>query len=96
MTQREAIISLDCTSYAPIPILYGLPQGSQASPILFLLAIQNALRILTNIFDYADDIAIFASAPSIPQCTEILQNQLTQKITWDRENGIPSNSKKQN
>ncbi|KAI0994854.1 hypothetical protein K3495_g13328, partial [Podosphaera aphanis] len=88
MEQRVATISIDGSKSAPFPILCRLPQGSPVSPVLFLLAIEGALRISTGRLGYADDICIFASAPSLTRCSELLQKQINSTISWGRENGI--------
>ncbi|KAI0991576.1 hypothetical protein K3495_g16611, partial [Podosphaera aphanis] len=88
MEQRQATISLEGTTSPSFQILWGLPQGSPVSTILFLLAIEEALRLSPGRLGYADDINIFASAPCLADCARRLQTKLDETFTWGRNNGI--------
>ena len=76
LSGRTARVCLDGVYTDPLPIMYGLPQGSPVSPILFLLYMEPLLRISRGRFGYADDAAILASANSLAECHSKLQTQL--------------------
>ena len=88
MMQRESVISIEDTTSPPFQTHCGLPQGSPVSPILFLLAMEESLRLSTGRFGYADDIAPFASTPSSDECALKLQEKLDSTIAWGLTNGI--------
>ena len=88
MSEREASITLDGNISPVFKIYCGLPQGSPASPILFLLAIEGMLHLSPKRFGYADDVAFIASAPTLARCGELLQTQLFTILAWGRKNGI--------
>ncbi|VDB91097.1 BgtTE-56094 [Blumeria graminis f. sp. tritici] len=80
MEQRESIITIEDTTSPPFQTHCGLPQGSTVSPILFLLAMEKALRLSTGRFGYADDIVLFASASFLDECARKLQEKLDSTI----------------
>ena len=88
MEERESTISIEDTFSPPLQTHCGIPQGSPVSPIIFLLAMEEALRLSTGRFGYADDIALFASAPSLVECARKLQKKLDSTIAWGFINGI--------
>ena len=88
MEERESTISIEDTTSPPFQIHYGLPQGSPVSPILFLLAMEEALRLSTGRFGYADEVALFASGSSLVECVRKLREKLDSAITWGQTNGI--------
>ena len=63
-------------------------KGLPVSPILFLLAMEEALRLSTGRFGYADEIALFASGFSLVKCARKLQEKLDSTIAWGFKNGI--------
>lgn len=83
-----ARLCLDGVYTGPFPIECWLPQGSPASLILFLLYMEPLLRLSRGHFEYADDVAILASANSVAECHAKLQTQLDKTVSWEAENGI--------
>ena len=49
---------------------------------------EEALHLSPGRFGYADDIALFASAPSPGECARKLQEKLDSSIAWGLTNGI--------
>lgn len=72
MEERESIICIEDTSSSTFQAQCGLLQGSPVSPILFLRAMEDGLRLSIGRFGYVDDVAIFALAPSLPECAHRL------------------------
>lgn len=67
----------------------GLPQGSPASLILFLLytALIHSIGGEKRRFGYADDSAMLAIARTLKESTRQAQEMLDNTILWGRENG---------
>ncbi|POS88416.1 hypothetical protein EPUL_000163 [Erysiphe pulchra] len=61
LSNRWTRTFLDNASAELLPLLYGLPQESPVSPILFLLYVEPLLRLSQKCFGYADDAAIITS-----------------------------------
>ena len=88
-TDREATIYLDKVTSDKFPIVWGLPQGSQISPILFLLYVGPFLRLSKSRFDYANDGCLFASGSTIKTCHANLQDMLDRTLDWGKKSGFP-------
>ncbi|KAI0999197.1 hypothetical protein K3495_g8999 [Podosphaera aphanis] len=73
---RSMGISLYQITNDPLPVVFGLPQGSPVSPILFLLYVESLLRLSRGRFGYADDAAFYSSAKTLKECQIKLQRQL--------------------
>ncbi|POS81812.1 hypothetical protein EPUL_006801, partial [Erysiphe pulchra] len=91
---RTAKIRLDGTTSNIFQIQSGLPQGSPASPILFLLYMEPVLRLSRGRFGYADDILTLETAKTLEECGQKLQASLNQTLQWGYENGVQFESTK--
>jgi ribonuclease HI len=90
-SDRSVTVRLGDTTSDPASLSCGLPQGSPASPILFILYIAPLLKVLKNperTFGYADDIGRLVCGPSLEQNVEDLKLDLEQILAWGRENAV--------
>ena len=72
------------------PLFCGLPQGSPASPILYLLYTEPIHRLgeEKSHYGYADDCGMLAIADTVEESTRLAQDMLTRVLTWGAENAI--------
>lgn len=91
MSDRRASILLDGYESESVAVARGVPQGSPASPILFLLFTaplhKLALRGCSS-FGYADDLAILASGSNQEETAETLGGAVTRVLQWGHGNGV--------
>ncbi|KJZ68078.1 hypothetical protein HIM_12534 [Hirsutella minnesotensis 3608] len=72
------------------PLQCGLPQGSPASPILFLLYTEPIYRLgnTRGRFGYADDSAILCVGDSLDETAAEASHHIRELISWGAANGI--------
>ena len=84
-----------CNSYSlPFRLRRGVPQGSVLGPVLFSLYINDFptfLPISVKSSLYADDLAIWASSPSVECATSIVQAALNRLVEWSSKWRLPLN-----
>ena len=84
-----------CNSYSlPFRLRRGVPQGSVLGPVLFSLYIDDLPTFLptsVKTFLYADDLAIWASSPSVECATSIVQAALKRLVEWFSKWRLPLN-----
>ncbi|KAJ2900039.1 RNA-directed DNA polymerase from transposon X-element [Zalerion maritima] len=89
MEERRARIRLEDTVTETQKISCGLPQGSPASPILFLLYIADIfLEDKIHRFGYADDVCVLRTGRSLEDNAEKLGQDLTQILSWGEEHKV--------
>ena len=84
-----------CNSYSrPFRLRRGVPQGSVLGPVLFSLYINDLPTFLpasVNMSLYADDLAIWASSPSVECATAVVQAALNGLVEWSSKWRLPLN-----
>ena len=84
-----------CNSYSrPFRLRRGVPQGSVLGPVLFSLYINDLPTFLPTSVKtslYADDLAIWASSPSVECATSIVQAALNRLVEWSSKWRLPLN-----
>jgi len=90
MTDRHACVRHDDVVTSMDPLFCGLPQGSPASPILYLLYTEPIHRLgeEKSHFGYADDCGLLAIADTVEESARLAQDMLTRVLTWGAENAI--------
>ena len=78
----------------PFRLRRGVPQGSVLGPVLFSLYINDLSTFLpasvkTSL--YADDLAIWASSPSVECATAVVQAALNRLVDWSSKWRLPLN-----
>ena len=68
----------------------GVPQGSPASPILFMLYTEGLYRLTrpNRKFGFADDIGTLAIGPSLEHNVSQLEPEAAELISWGARNGL--------
>jgi ribonuclease HI len=90
-SDRSVSVRLGDIVTDPTSLSCGLPQGSPASPVLFILYIAPLLKVLRNperSFGYADDIGRLVCGSTMEQNVEDLKLDLVQILAWGRENAV--------
>ena len=86
---------LICNSYSrPFRLRRGVPQGSVLGPVLFSLYINDLPTFLPTSVKtslYADDLAIWASSPSVECATSMVQAALNRLVEWSSKWRLPLN-----
>ena len=79
-----------------MPLLYGVPQGSPISPILFLLYTQPIyqLGISKHKFGYADDIAMLYIGNKVEDIAKAATEDISALVTQGQENALYFDPKK--
>ena len=94
LSDRRSKIRI-CNSYSrSFHLRRGVPQGSVLGPVLFSLYINELpIFLLTSVKTslYADDLAIWASSPSVECATSIVQAALNRLLEWSSKWRLPLN-----
>ena len=69
-------------------IPHGLPQGSPASPILFLLFLEPLFKLGFPTFGYVDDVAILSVAKTLADSSHLTTNRVGSITCWCEQNGL--------
>ncbi|CAF4833004.1 unnamed protein product [Pieris macdunnoughi] len=96
LKNRFQVVKIDNTQSKPLPIEYGVPQGSILGPLLFLIYINNLHEIGLNghLTLYADDTCLFYFGSSIKDIFSRAQEDLNLLFTWFQYNLLTVNASK--
>ena len=76
-------------------VLTGVPQGSVLGPLLFIMFINDLMR-LENCYLFADDCLLVTSGETPIVSTEVMEKSIDQASNWYSENCLVLNSAKTN
>ena len=97
LTGRTYKVKINNTISDPMPLNYGVPQGSILGPILFSLYIKEIQEIIhshnINSHFYADDIQLYMKCTKDTDFTN-LENCLNRIISWTNKNFLKLNNNK--
>ena len=90
LSDRRSKVRISNSYSRPFRLRRGVPQGSVLGPVLFSLYI-NDLPTSVKTSLYADDLAIWASSPSVECATSIVQAALNRLVKWSSKWRLPLN-----
>ena len=89
LSERFLQLSFDGQMQSFRQIIAGIPQGSPASPILFLIYIHSMFGSLNNFtLSYIDDVSISASSTSLKKNVRLLERDITALFNLGAQNAI--------
>ncbi|KAJ6437641.1 transcription-silencing protein clr2 domain-containing protein [Purpureocillium lavendulum] len=96
MHDRAARVRYQDVTTQSSPLQCGLPQGSPASPILFLLYTEPIYRLSSpkGLFGHADDTAFLCMGSSLDETARKASAHVRRFITWGTANAITFDPKK--
>ena len=97
LSDRNICVRVSGTTSASFPLQCGVPQGSVLSPTLFTVFINDIFAdvpssVRTSL--YADDGALWVSAPSLLDVVDLMQQALTTLENWSHKWGLFLSSQK--
>lgn len=96
MHDRSASVRYQDITTTSSPLPCGLPQGSPASPILYLLYTEPIYRLRNpkGRFGYADDTAILCVGNTLEETARKASRHVRELVEWGTENAITFDPKK--
>ena len=88
MSARTAYVRYDGVMTEAEPLQCGLPQGSPASPVLYLLYTEPIHQLGPGRFGYADDCGLLTIGRTLDETAEKAQEGINAALAWGRENGV--------
>lgn len=84
LQHRTARIRIEQEFSAPFPLLFGVPQGSPLSPVLYSIYVADIPQPQPpiSLLQYADDTAIAAPLPSVRRINQLMQPYLLHLEHW--------------
>jgi hypothetical protein len=78
LSDRTQRIKVDNVLSDPLPIQYGVPQGSILGPLLFIIYINNISSVVNccRVQLYADDTLLYVSSPSV----NVIESKLSEDL----------------
>ncbi|KAI0998058.1 hypothetical protein K3495_g10131 [Podosphaera aphanis] len=93
-SRRKARLRVDDFVGDFLDIPHGLPQGSPASPILFLLFLEPLFKLGFPTFGYVDDVAILSVAKTLVDISLLTASRVGSVTRWCEQNGLSLADKK--
>jgi len=94
LDNRHQSVIVNGSSSEPIPVSFGVPQGSVLGPLLFLININDVpMNVKSKVRLFADDIALYLTISTSSQ-SEILQKDLDNLERWSHKWDIEFNPSK--
>jgi hypothetical protein len=94
LSNRFQVMKIGTTKSSQLPITCGVPQGSILGPVLFLLTVDDLLRLFPTSFAYADDTLIFTEGSTPEQSVENCNYLMARVAEWYRNNLLRLNYSK--
>jgi ribonuclease HI len=100
LTDRQVQLSIDNTQCPAHTINSGVPQGSPASPILFIIYLSGVFDIIeravpeVQALSFADDVGLLAPGYSVQETCIKLQEAAKVAIEWGRSNEVQFEAEK--
>ena len=93
---RRQIVKLDKVLSDPLPIDYGVPQGSILGPLLFLIFINDLcdLPLKMSPLLFADDTTLLLCGPNVDEFVPIVNEDLRSLSNWFNANKLLININK--
>jgi hypothetical protein len=85
---RQQCVRYDETLSSCLPITSGVPQGSVLGPVLFIIYINDLLRMLPNSVAYADDLTVYSYGATYTDAVNSINLLLDNVASWSRQNGL--------
>ena len=98
LSNRITYVSINNTDSSTKPIKYGVPQGSNLGPLLFLLYINDMKNssVLLNFINFADDTTAYVKGSDMNAIYDILETELGRVSQWLHVNRLSLNIDKTN
>lgn len=96
MSERSQYVKIEKHKSKPLPIKYGVPQGSVLGPLLFLIYINDICNLNTNgkIISFADDTVILFNESEWVTTYKEAEHGLERLLKWLRQNSLTLNVNK--
>jgi hypothetical protein len=93
MSNRKQFVVFDGIESTCKSISYGVPQGSDLAPLLFLLDINEVANVLNTLFAtlFADDINVFLTGNYLNHLFDVMNAELIKIILWLNVNKLSLN-----
>lgn len=95
LTNRRQVVCWQGKTSGPLPVRYGVPQGSIIGPFLFVVSINDlCISLNDNILLYADDTTLFARDKDRKVAYNIVSNLKDRSTEWFVANKLTLNEAK--
>ena len=96
LSNRQQYVSINGFHSNPLPMKYGVPQGSVLGPLLFLIYINDLRNSIRHciVHHFADDTNLLYSSKNLKTIQNKINQDLKSLCTWLRANKISLNASK--